>query len=104
MFGGCINRLTGTLITPTTCQVFGTDYREKKMIDDLLLQEVFSLRQKVLILAELLAKHEPELCVSGLLHDIGTEDYISTKNTEQANQLDSQVKYLGTVEFNDGMD
>ena len=66
------------------------------MIDDLLLQEVFSLRQKVLILAELLAKHEPELCASGLLHDIGTEDYqdyrISTKNTEQQLQPNTMKK------------
>jgi len=76
--------------TPTTRQVFVL--QEAKMIDDLLLQEVFSLRQKVLILAELLAKHEPELCISGLLHDIGTEDYqdyrISAKNTEQQLQPD----------------
>jgi hypothetical protein len=66
------------------------------MIDDLLLQEVFSLRQKVLILAELLAKHEPELCTSGLLHDIGTEDYqdyrISAKNTEPDNIRDVTKK------------
>ena len=62
------------------------------MIDDLLLQEVFSLREKVMILARLLAKYEPELYISGLLHDVGTEDYKShfcAKNTEQANQPDS---------------
>ena len=54
-------------------------------IDDLLLQEVFSLRQKVLILAEILAKYEPELSISGLLHDLGTEDF-GAKNTEQTKE------------------
>jgi hypothetical protein len=45
-----------------------------KKMDELLLQEIFSLREKVKILARLLAKYEPELELSGLIHDVGTED------------------------------
>lgn len=45
------------------------------MIDDILLQEICSLKEKLKIAMRIVKNYEPELDEEGFMHDIGTEDY-----------------------------
>lgn len=45
------------------------------MIDDLLIQEIQSLREKIKILTKIVSYYEPEIEMIGFLHDIGVCDY-----------------------------
>ena len=45
------------------------------MIDDILLQEICSLKEKLKIAMKIVKYYEPELDEAGFMHDIGTEDY-----------------------------
>ena len=45
------------------------------MLDDLLLQEIYSLREKLKIAVQIVKYYEPDLDVSAFMHDIGTCDY-----------------------------
>ena len=47
------------------------------MTDEILLQEIQSLKEKLKIAIEIIKKYEHGLDVSDFYHDIGTEDYLS---------------------------
>lgn len=55
------------------------------LVDDLLLQEIYSLREKLKILAEIVKYYEPDLNLGLFSHDLGTEDYhlYLTNNKEE---------------------
>ena len=45
------------------------------MIDDLLLQEIYSLREKLMILTKIVKYYEPDMDEGLFIHDLGTVDY-----------------------------
>jgi len=45
------------------------------MLDDVLLQEIYSLREKIKIITTMLKTYEPDLDVSMFLHSLGHGDY-----------------------------
>lgn len=45
------------------------------MVDDILLQEIQSLKEKMQILLKIVKYYEPDLDESQFLHDLGTCDY-----------------------------
>jgi hypothetical protein len=46
------------------------------MTDDILLQEIFSLREKLKVAAEIVRYYEPDTNLADFQHDIGTEDFL----------------------------
>jgi hypothetical protein len=49
---------------------------KKQEIDDMLLQEIQSLKEKLKVTIEILKYYELDLDISKFYHDIGTEDYL----------------------------
>lgn len=46
-----------------------------KMIDDILLQEIFSLREQIKILTKIVKYYEPDLNEGDFIHDLSTCDF-----------------------------
>ena len=46
------------------------------MIDDILLQEIYSLREQIKILIKIVKYYEPDLDESSLYHDLSTCDFM----------------------------
>jgi len=45
------------------------------MVDDILLQEICSLKEKLKIAFKIVQYYEPDAKESDFMHDLGTEDY-----------------------------
>lgn len=50
------------------------DGEEKPQLDDLLLQEIASLREKLMIMTKILYFYEPDIILCDFMHDLGTCD------------------------------
>ena len=65
-------------------------------VDDLLLQEIQSLNEKIKILTKIVAYYEPEIEMIGFLHDIGTcdyQDYMHTQQAERIKELEEEKRW-----------
>lgn len=60
------------------------------MVDDILLQEICSLKEQLKIATKIIKSYEPNLDESLFFHDLGTEDYhlyIENNGKEDHNKM-----------------